>query len=206
MMSKLTRNNEIEKLVEIDEIRFGFLRLVPNWSMKQAIMVHLAESYEVKTRTFILDVGNIHLNAELIGCIFGIPSSGDPFPILDDENPSHMAIKKRFHRRTTTEFRFLRLAAWTSESLEKKAQYIISEGGLLNRKEKNKDVEGRSPQVERRKAAQKKNTTKAWTKSFGCTKGSSIGGESEQEAMERRPTGSTTDPPPIRKRSRRAER
>ncbi|XP_020959746.1 uncharacterized protein LOC110263183 isoform X2 [Arachis ipaensis] len=117
-----------------------------------------------------------------------------------------MAIKKRFHRRTTTEFRFLRLAAWTSESLEKKAQYIISEGGLLNRKEKNKDVEGRSPQVERRKAAQKKNTTKAWTKSFGCTKGSSIGGESEQEAMERRPTGSTTDPPPIRKRSRRAER
>ncbi|XLU19031.1 hypothetical protein S245_055097, partial [Arachis hypogaea] len=75
MMSKLTRNNEIEKLVEIDEIRFGFLRLVPNWSVKQAIMVHLAESYEVKTRTFILDVGNIHLNAELIGCIFGIPSS-----------------------------------------------------------------------------------------------------------------------------------
>ncbi|XLR44712.1 hypothetical protein S83_029372, partial [Arachis hypogaea] len=74
MMSKLTKNNAVEKLAEIDEIRFGFFRLVPNWSVKQAIMVHLAESYEVKTRTFILDVGNIRLNTELIGRVFGIPS------------------------------------------------------------------------------------------------------------------------------------
>ncbi|XLS75098.1 hypothetical protein HN51_031963, partial [Arachis hypogaea] len=27
----------------------------------------------------------------------------DPFPALDDSNPCHVAIKKRFHRRTTTE-------------------------------------------------------------------------------------------------------
>ncbi|KAL4274748.1 hypothetical protein AHAS_Ahas20G0038200 [Arachis hypogaea] len=103
MMRKLTKNNAIEKLAEIDEIGFGFLRLVPNWSVKQVIMVHLAKLYEVKTRTFILDVSNIHLNAELIGRIFDIPSRGDPFPSLNDKNPAHVAIKKRFHRRTTTE-------------------------------------------------------------------------------------------------------
>ncbi|KAL4337139.1 hypothetical protein AHAS_Ahas12G0080300 [Arachis hypogaea] len=74
MMSTLTKNNSIEKLAEIDEIGFGFLRLVLNWLVKQAIMVHLAELYQVKTRTFILNVGNIRLNAKLIGRVFGIPS------------------------------------------------------------------------------------------------------------------------------------
>ncbi|KAL4396777.1 hypothetical protein AHAS_Ahas01G0125800 [Arachis hypogaea] len=103
MMSTMTRNNAIEKLAEIDEIGFGFLRLVLNWSVKQAIMVHLAEWYDVKPRTFILDIGNIRLNAELIGWVFGIPSSGDPFQTLDETNPAHVAIKKRFHRRTATE-------------------------------------------------------------------------------------------------------
>ncbi|XP_020963170.1 uncharacterized protein LOC110264924 [Arachis ipaensis] len=103
MMSTLFKNNSIEKLAEIDEIRFGFLRLVPNWSVKQAIMVHLVESYQVKPRTFILDIGNIRLNAELIGRVFGIPSRGDPFPSLDDSNPCHVTIKKRFYRQTITE-------------------------------------------------------------------------------------------------------
>ncbi|KAL4305513.1 hypothetical protein AHAS_Ahas16G0085800 [Arachis hypogaea] len=143
MMSTLSKNNSIEKLAEIDLIGFGFLRLVPNWSVKQAIMVHLAESYQVKPRTFILDIGNIHLNAELIGKVFGIPSQGtlcylvylvmrrraainmylyayilsrnsthehvvgDPFPALDESNSSHVAIKNRFHRRSTTELRDL---------------------------------------------------------------------------------------------------
>ncbi|RYQ96543.1 hypothetical protein Ahy_B08g092330 [Arachis hypogaea] len=77
MMSTLSKNNSVEKLAEIDLIGFGFLRLVPNWSVKQAIMVHLAESYQVKPRTFILDIGNIRLNAELIGKVFGIPSRGN---------------------------------------------------------------------------------------------------------------------------------
>ncbi|XP_072080755.1 uncharacterized protein [Arachis hypogaea] len=107
MMSTLYKKNSVEKFAEIDEIRFGFLRLVPNWSVKQAIMVHLAESYQVKPKTFILDIGNICLNAELIRRIFGIPSRGDPFPFLDDSNPCHMAIKKRFHRRTITELQNL---------------------------------------------------------------------------------------------------
>ncbi|KAL4286578.1 hypothetical protein AHAS_Ahas19G0100200 [Arachis hypogaea] len=57
----------LDILAEIDEIGFRFLRLVPNWSVKQSIMVHLAKSYQVKLRTFILDIGNIRLNAELIG-------------------------------------------------------------------------------------------------------------------------------------------
>ncbi|KAL4343050.1 hypothetical protein AHAS_Ahas11G0039600 [Arachis hypogaea] len=103
MMSTLSKNNSVEKLAEIDLIGFGFLRLVPNWSVKQAIMVHPAESNQVKSRTFILDIGNIRLNAELIGKVFGIPSGGDPFSALDESNPSHVAIKNRFHRRSTTE-------------------------------------------------------------------------------------------------------
>ncbi|XLR07241.1 hypothetical protein S83_035179, partial [Arachis hypogaea] len=74
MMSTLSKNNSVEKLTEIDKIRFRFLRLVPNWSVKQAIMVHLAESYQVKPRTFTLDIGNIRLNAKLIGRVLGIPS------------------------------------------------------------------------------------------------------------------------------------
>ncbi|KAL4371643.1 hypothetical protein AHAS_Ahas06G0186300 [Arachis hypogaea] len=66
MMSMLSKNNLVDKLAEIDLIGFGFLRLVLNWSVKQAIMVRLAESYQVKQRTFILDIGNIRLNTELI--------------------------------------------------------------------------------------------------------------------------------------------
>ncbi|KAL4277131.1 hypothetical protein AHAS_Ahas20G0276500 [Arachis hypogaea] len=107
MMSTLSKNNSVEKLAEIDEIGFGFLRLVPNWLVKQAIMVHIAESYQVKQRTFILDIGNICLNAEFIGKVFGLLSQGDPFPALDDSNPCHVAIKNWFHRQTTTELRDL---------------------------------------------------------------------------------------------------
>ncbi|QHN87529.1 uncharacterized protein DS421_16g555900 [Arachis hypogaea] len=107
MMSTLSKNNSVEKLAEIDEIRFRFLRIVSNWSVKQAIMVHLAESYQVKQRTFLLNIGNIRLNAELIGRVFGIPSRGDPFPALDDGIPYHVSIKKRFYRQTTTELRDL---------------------------------------------------------------------------------------------------
>ncbi|KAL4390749.1 hypothetical protein AHAS_Ahas03G0176200 [Arachis hypogaea] len=70
-------------------------------------MVYLAESHQVKQRTFILDISNIRLNAELIGKVFGLPSRGDPFSSLNDSNPCHVAIKKRFHRRTTTELRDL---------------------------------------------------------------------------------------------------
>ncbi|XLR52492.1 hypothetical protein S83_003164 [Arachis hypogaea] len=72
----LTKNNTVDKLVEIDEIGFGFLRLVLDWAVKQAIIVHLAESYDVETRTLIVDVGNIRLNAEVIGRVFDIPSCG----------------------------------------------------------------------------------------------------------------------------------
>ncbi|RYR42150.1 hypothetical protein Ahy_A08g038610 [Arachis hypogaea] len=107
MMSTLSKNNSVEKLAEIDLIGFRFLRLVPNWSVKQAMMVHLAESYQVKPRTFILDIGNIRLNAELIRKVFSIPSRGDPFPALDESNSSHVAIKNGFHRRSTTELRDL---------------------------------------------------------------------------------------------------
>ncbi|KAL4343051.1 hypothetical protein AHAS_Ahas11G0039700 [Arachis hypogaea] len=128
MMSTLSKNNSVEKLAEIDLIGFGFLRLVPNWSVKQAIIVHLAESYQVKPRTFILDIGNIRLNAELIGKVFGIPSGGDPFPALDESNPSHVAIKNRFHRRSTTELRDLVYScpmATESDRMEFRRYFIL---------------------------------------------------------------------------------
>ncbi|QHO41637.1 uncharacterized protein LOC107488621 isoform X1 [Arachis duranensis] len=115
MMRTISKNNSVEKLVDIDEIGFGFLRRVPNWSVKQAIMVHLAESYQVKQRTFILDIDNICLNAELIGKVFGLPSQGDPFPALDESNPSHVAIQKRFHRWTTAELRNLVYSCWCTK-------------------------------------------------------------------------------------------
>ncbi|QHO59162.1 uncharacterized protein DS421_3g96860 [Arachis hypogaea] len=70
-------------------------------------MVHLAESYQAKQRTFILDIGNIRLNAKLIGKVFGLLSRGDLFPALDDCNSCHIAIKKWFHTRTTNELRNL---------------------------------------------------------------------------------------------------
>ncbi|KAL4293046.1 hypothetical protein AHAS_Ahas18G0088900 [Arachis hypogaea] len=128
MMSTLSKNNSVENLVEIDLIGFGFLRLVPNWSVKQAIMVHLAESYQVKPRNFILDIGNIRLNAELIGKVFGIPSRGDPFPALDESNPSHVAIKNRFHKRRTTELRELVYScpmATESDRMEFRRYFIL---------------------------------------------------------------------------------
>ncbi|XLR08150.1 hypothetical protein S83_036088, partial [Arachis hypogaea] len=70
----LTKNNAVEMLAEIDVIGFGFLMLVLDWAMKQAIIVHLAELYDVETRALIVDVGNIRLNAEVIGRVFGISS------------------------------------------------------------------------------------------------------------------------------------
>ncbi|KAL4316309.1 hypothetical protein AHAS_Ahas15G0272200 [Arachis hypogaea] len=222
MMSTLSKNNSVEKLAEIDEIGFRFLRLVPNWSVKQAIMVHLVESYQVKQRTFILDTDNIRLNTELIGkaywrkylwiwiyyhAITHEHVVGDPFPALDDSNLCHVAIKKRFDRQTTTELRnlvyscpmatesdkmeFRRyfllvilyfqwlqyglldnclehepwLDAWTSERLEKKVQYILSEiidslhflnqGRLLIRQGEGEDIKGQSPQATRRKPEKK---------------------------------------------------
>ncbi|QHN95746.1 uncharacterized protein DS421_18g612360 [Arachis hypogaea] len=309
MMSTLSKNNSVEKLAEIDLIGFGFLRLVPNWSVKQAIMVHLAESYQVKPRTFILDIGNIRLNAELIGKVFGIPSQGDPFPALDESNPSHVAIKNRFHRRSTTELRdlvyscpmttesermefrryfilvvmkmflcpttqqvlspwhiypvldvsdprrfnwpleilkwfdtavekyklkgnktcegcmfvvlilyFQRmqygvldnclehepwLEAWTSERLEKKAQYIISEGRLLTRHGVGDDIKGRSPQAARRRPGKKEPQKRQQKQSVLPRR--SVGGESKQVSNERPPRGSASSPPPTARSSRRAK-
>ncbi|QHO53747.1 uncharacterized protein DS421_2g50690 [Arachis hypogaea] len=310
MMRTLSNNNSVEKLAEIDEIGFGFLRRVPNWSVKQAIMVHLAESYQVKQRTFVLDIGNIRLNAELIGKVFGLPSQGDPFPTLDESNPSHVAIQKRFHRRTTTELRdlvyscpmvtesdrmefrryfllvvmkmflcpttqqvlspwhiyavldvsdprrfnwpletmkwfdkavekyklkgnktcegcmfvmlilyFQRLQyglldnclepepwldAWSSEMLEKKAQYIISEGRLLTRQGVVEDIKGRSPQAARRKTG-KKAPQKHGRKDSVPPRGSSVCGERRQVSQERQTSGRTTAPPPTRSTSRRTD-
>ncbi|KAL4393542.1 hypothetical protein AHAS_Ahas02G0062400 [Arachis hypogaea] len=175
MMSTLSKNNSMEKLAKIDLIGFGFLSLVPNWSVK------ITHEHVVR----------------------------DPFPALDESNPSHVTIKNRFYRRSTTELRdlvyscpmttesdrmefrryfilvvikmflcpttqqilyFQRLQydvldnclehepwldAWISERLEKKAQYILSEGRLLTRLGEGDDIKGRSPQAARKKPGKK---------------------------------------------------
>ncbi|QHO42750.1 uncharacterized protein DS421_5g156920 [Arachis hypogaea] len=97
LFTHLERHHEQAKLDEIEAIGFGFLRCVPQWHVKQGIMLQLARAYEVDTNTLI--------SAELIGSVFGIPSHGDPIPELQKKNPSHLAIKGEFQKKTTSQLR-----------------------------------------------------------------------------------------------------
>ncbi|RYR40376.1 hypothetical protein Ahy_A09g046130 [Arachis hypogaea] len=65
------------------------------------------------------------------------------------------------------------LDAWTSERLEKKVQYILSEGRLLTRHGGGDDINGRSPQAARRKSGKKNHRSVG--KSNRCCQG---GGQS----------------------------
>ncbi|XLU48787.1 hypothetical protein S245_043601, partial [Arachis hypogaea] len=74
LFTHLERHHERAKLDEIEAIGFGFLRRVPQWHVKQSIMLQLARAYDVDTNTLMVDAGNIRISAELIGSVFGIPS------------------------------------------------------------------------------------------------------------------------------------
>ncbi|XLR26397.1 hypothetical protein S83_054297, partial [Arachis hypogaea] len=92
------------------------------------------------------------------------------------------------------------LVAWTSERLEMKAQYILSEGRLLTRYGGGEDIKGRSPQAARKKPQ------KRGRKDSVPPRGRSVDGESKQVSKERRSRGRTTSPPLTRRSSRRGER
>ncbi|XLU45680.1 hypothetical protein S245_040494, partial [Arachis hypogaea] len=74
LFTHLERHNEQGKLAEIEAIGFDFLRRVPQWHVKQSIMLQLARAYDVETNTLRVDAGDIRITAELIGNLFGIPS------------------------------------------------------------------------------------------------------------------------------------
>ncbi|QHN87045.1 uncharacterized protein DS421_16g551580 [Arachis hypogaea] len=93
------------KLAEIEAIRFDFLHRVPQWHVKQGIMLQLARACDVETNTLRVDAGDIRITAELIGNVFSIPSRGDPIPELQKKNASHLAIKREFQKKTTTQLR-----------------------------------------------------------------------------------------------------
>ncbi|QHO39232.1 uncharacterized protein DS421_4g127310 [Arachis hypogaea] len=105
LFTHLERHHERAKLDEIEAIGFGFLRRVPQWHVKQSIMLQLAKAYDVDTDTLMVDAGNIHISAELIDSVFGIPSHGEPIPELQKTNPSHLAIKAEFQKKTTSQLR-----------------------------------------------------------------------------------------------------
>ncbi|XLR18763.1 hypothetical protein S83_046675, partial [Arachis hypogaea] len=92
------------------------------------------------------------------------------------------------------------LDVWTSERLEKQAQYILSEGRLLTRHGGGDDIKGRSPQAARRKPG-KKEPQKRRQKESVLPRGRSVGGESKQVSKERRPRGRTSSPPPTTRSS-----
>ncbi|XLR10277.1 hypothetical protein S83_038215, partial [Arachis hypogaea] len=73
LFKELKTNQDQAKLDEIEEIDFGFLKLVPKWQVRQGIMVMLAKAYDTETSTLKLENGNIRIVPELFQRLFGIP-------------------------------------------------------------------------------------------------------------------------------------
>ncbi|QHN91373.1 uncharacterized protein DS421_17g574320 [Arachis hypogaea] len=97
LFKELETNQDQAKLDEIEEIGFGFLKLVPKWQVRQGIMVMLAKAYDTETSTLKLENGNIRILPELFQRLFGIPPGVDDFPPFDSSNAAH-AIKKYQHK------------------------------------------------------------------------------------------------------------
>ncbi|KAL4321940.1 hypothetical protein AHAS_Ahas14G0160700 [Arachis hypogaea] len=76
----LETNQAKAKLDEIEEIGFGFLKLVPKWNVKQGIMVMLAKAYDTETSTLKVADGVIRIGAELFERLFGILPGGVVLP------------------------------------------------------------------------------------------------------------------------------
>ncbi|QHO31005.1 uncharacterized protein DS421_8g237860 [Arachis hypogaea] len=82
-------------------------------------MLQLARAYDVETNTLRVDAGDIRITAELIVNVFGIPSQGDPIPVL------------YFHRLKHGPLHACRvpepwIVEWTTNELDKKADHVIS--------------------------------------------------------------------------------
>ncbi|XP_020967717.1 uncharacterized protein LOC110266961 [Arachis ipaensis] len=96
LFKDLETNQAQAKLDEIEAMRFGFLKLVPKWHVKQGIMVMLAKTYDTETSTLSVDHGIIRIGPELFQCVFGIPPDVDDFPPFDGGNAAHVLIKEDF--------------------------------------------------------------------------------------------------------------
>ncbi|XP_020979302.1 uncharacterized protein LOC110271939 isoform X1 [Arachis ipaensis] len=101
----LETNQAQAKLDEIEEIGFGFLKLVPKWNVKQGIMVMLAKAYDTETSTLKVADGVIRIGAELFERLFEIPPSVDDFPPFDASNADHVSIRRRFPQLNTIQLR-----------------------------------------------------------------------------------------------------
>ncbi|QHN87100.1 uncharacterized protein DS421_16g552060 [Arachis hypogaea] len=99
LFTHLERHNEQAKLAEIEAIGFDFLHRVPQWHVKQSIMLQLAKAYDVKTNTLRVDAGDIRITAELIGNVFGIPSRGDPISELQKKMHRIWQLRESFRRK-----------------------------------------------------------------------------------------------------------
>ncbi|QHO00532.1 uncharacterized protein LOC110269610 [Arachis ipaensis] len=99
LFTHLERHNEQAKLAEIEAIGFDFLRRVPQWHVKQSIVLQLARAYDVETNTLRVDAEDIRITAELIGNVFGIPSRGDPIPKLQKKMNRIWQLRENFRRK-----------------------------------------------------------------------------------------------------------
>ncbi|XP_025687085.1 uncharacterized protein [Arachis hypogaea] len=105
LFQDLETNQAQAKLDEIEEIGFGFLKLVPKWNVKQGIMAMLANAYDIETSTLRVADGVIRIGAELFERLFGIPPGVDDFPPFDASNADHVSTRRRFHRLNTIQLR-----------------------------------------------------------------------------------------------------
>ncbi|RYR35322.1 hypothetical protein Ahy_A10g050483 [Arachis hypogaea] len=105
LFKELKTNQDQAKLDEIEEIGFGFLKLVPKWQVRQGIMVMLAKAYDTETSTLKIENGNIRIVPEIFQGLFGIPPKVDDFPPFDSSNAAHVSIKTRYHRLKTVQLR-----------------------------------------------------------------------------------------------------
>ncbi|QHO54092.1 uncharacterized protein DS421_2g53640 [Arachis hypogaea] len=90
LFHNMETNQVQEKLDEIEEIGFGFLKLVPKWNVKQGIMVILTKAYDTETSTLKVADGVIRIGPELFERLFRILPGVDDFPPFDAEQ----AIRK----------------------------------------------------------------------------------------------------------------
>ncbi|KAL4289283.1 hypothetical protein AHAS_Ahas19G0370700 [Arachis hypogaea] len=111
------------------------------------------------------------------------------------------------------EFKRYFLLVWFDKAVEKyklkgnktcEGCMFVMLGHLLTRQGEGEDIKGRSPQAASRKPG-KKAPQKRGRKDSVPPRGSSVSGKSKQVASERRPSGRTTAPHPIRRSSQCAE-
>ncbi|RYR72584.1 hypothetical protein Ahy_A02g006805 [Arachis hypogaea] len=128
LFHNMETNQVQEKLDEIEEIGFGFLKLVPKWNVKQGIMVILTKAYDTETSTLKVADGVIRIGPELFERLFRILPGVDDFPPFDAGNADHVSIRRRFHQLNTIQPRdFVNQCAMDTEDdrIEFRRHFIL---------------------------------------------------------------------------------